>query len=230
MIAHVRIVRCTATPSPAVRDILAKTLTPDERDKRARFVRAIDADRFLVGRGTLRIEVGRMLGIAPRDVAIEYGDHDKPLVVGGLPHVNVSHAGDVVLVALTRDTAIGVDVERIDDRFVEPGIIELSFSSQEIRDLAQLPEALRVSAFFHVWACREAVIKAVGAGFSMPRESFDVRVDPRLPPLVTATHAPLPAFHLQSIAVAAGHVAMLATVDAAAVDITLVDNPQYDGV
>src|SRR5262249_20339429 len=161
-----RVLCCSPMPMPELRSTLETTLDAAERGKRARFARQIDADRFLVGRGTLRVEVGRDLGIAPSDVAIEYGEHGKPLIAGGVPHVNVSHAGDIVLVALTRDAPIGVDVEKIDNRFVEPGIMDISFSDHELRALRTLPTDLLSAAFFHIWATREAVIKAVGAGFS----------------------------------------------------------------
>lgn len=215
------------TPSPAEHAVLRAAIIDDEARRLERFVRVADANRFLVGRGTLRIEVGRMLDVAPRDVTIELGPQGKPLIAGGLPHVNVSHAGDVVLVALTRDAAIGIDVERIEERFVEPGVMDVSFSRREIADVAALPEAMRVAAFFHVWATREAVIKAVGAGFSMPREAFDVSVDPRLPPAVVATREALPSFCIVPIAVPAGHVAMLAACDVSACDVSLVSDPQY---
>jgi 4'-phosphopantetheinyl transferase len=219
VVAQVTVLCRSATPSFAARQLLRAALTPNETRRHEQFVKEADANRFLVGRGTLRIEIGRMLGIAPRDVALESGTHGKPLVAGGSPHVNVSHAGDVVVVALSRDAELGIDVERTADRFVEPSIIDISFSRCEIGELAKLPAELHVSAFFHVWTCREAVIKAVGAGFSLPRESFDVCVDPRQPPAVTVTRAPLPRFCLQPIVVPAGHIAMLAVVDVCSVDV-----------
>jgi 4'-phosphopantetheinyl transferase len=209
----VRVLCCAAQPSPEQRNTLRAALIADEVQRMARFVQPIDADRFLVARGTLRIEVGRMLGIAPCDVPIELGAHGKPLIRGGTPHVNVSHAGDVVLIAISNDVAVGVDVEWIDEEIVESGLVETSFSPREIEQFAALPERVRVAAFFHVWATREAVIKAIGAGFSLPREAFDVCVDPEQSPSVVATRSPLPPdchFVVVPIDVPAGHVARLA--------------------
>ena len=211
--AQVRVLCRSATPSPAERSALRATLTEDELRQQARYLHAIDADRFLVGRGTVRIEVGRQLGIAPRDVPLEFGLHGKPLVRGGRPHINVSHAGEVVLIALCDDAPIGIDVERIDASFIEPGMVDISFSKHDAAAWRALPEESHLAAFFHVWATREAVIKAVGAGFSLPPDAFDVSVDPASPPSVLATRAPLPPdarFELSRVDVPAGHIAMLA--------------------
>jgi 4'-phosphopantetheinyl transferase len=217
--SDVTVLSCAASPSEPTRATLLATLRDDEERKRRTFHRTADADRFLVGRGMLRIAVGRLLGVPPRDVELELGEHGKPLIAGA--HANVSHSGDVVLIALCRDRALGIDVERIESRHAEPGAMKIAFCDDETRAIAALPEELRTAAFFHVWVTREAVIKAIGAGFSMPVENIAVCVDPRLPPAVLATHASLPAFWVQPIPVAPGHVAALAVVGAEPATVTI---------
>jgi 4'-phosphopantetheinyl transferase len=214
---------CPATPSTTDRALLEAAITADEDRQRRRFHHAADADRFLVGRGTLRLEVSRRIGIAPRDVRFETGPHGKPHVAGGTPHVNISHSGEVVLVALTTGAPIGVDVEQIKERFVDDAALGQYFSPREVAEMAQLPADLRVRAFFHTWTSRESIMKAVGAGFALPRDDFDVSVDPRCPPALLAARtsfipwpsdAPAPLV-LVPISVARGHVAMLAVAAAA---------------
>lgn len=206
------VICCAARPAAGEREELVQAITEEEHERRARFLRAEDADRFLVGRGTLRRELARWLAIAPRDVPLELGPHGKPRVVGEAPHVNVSHSGDVVIVALAAQTPIGVDVEEIDARRAE-GAARVAFTARENRAIAELPESVRLDAFFHAWTSREAVMKAVGLGFRLPRDAFDVSVDPRIPPAVLASHMPdlVPRqITLRSILVPARHVATLA--------------------
>jgi 4'-phosphopantetheinyl transferase len=191
---------------------LCSWITADEDRKRSRFHRLEDADRFLVGRATLRRELGRRLDMQPQDVPLELGEHSKPFVAGG-PHVNVSHSGDVVLVAVSSGAPVGVDVERIDPRAARELEHANVFAARETDELAQLPDALRVNAFFHIWTAREAIMKLAGAGFDLPRDSFSVSVDPRLPPRLTSTQAPLAPDmprSLVSLDVPDGYVAALA--------------------
>jgi len=131
---EVRVLCCRASPSGDERDLLRSAITADEEHRVSRFVRQVDADRFLVGRGTLRREVGRVLGVSARAVQLELGPQGKPHVIGG-PEVNVSHAGEVVLVAVSSGAPIGVDVELVDERLLDRGVAETSFSARELADL-----------------------------------------------------------------------------------------------
>jgi 4'-phosphopantetheinyl transferase len=224
---EIRVLRCAAAPSLSERTALLAALLPDEDVHRKRFYRAEDADRFLVGRGTLRRELGRMLGIAPQDVILETGPHGKLHPRGGACHVNVSHSGDVVLVAVTTGAEVGVDVERINAAFVDRPLMETSFTRREIEEIDRLPQALHVEAFFHTWTSRESIMKAVGLGFHLPRDEFDVSVDPRASPALLAMRMPslmTRTLSLVSIPVPIDHHAMLAVeADSSAFTVSLVD-------
>jgi 4'-phosphopantetheinyl transferase len=224
---EVRVLCCPATPSDELRALLRSSITADEEQRRARFYRPDDADRFLVGRGTLRRELGRMLALPPTAVPLELGPHGKPLVTGGAIEVNVSHSGGVVLIALAVGVEIGVDVERIDDRVARDAVLDRFFSEREAAEMRALPDELRVASFFHTWASREALIKAVGAGFSLPIDSFDVSIDPGRPPALVSARTPSLAggpFTLVPIAVPPGHTAMLAVAaEAQAFRVAVVD-------
>lgn len=207
---------CSASPAPEVLRALTATLEPEELERRDRFRQNADAVRFVVGRATLRRAVGCALGIAPRDVVFERGPHGKPYVAGGAPHVSVAHSGDVVLVALATGAAIGVDVERVAEAPTREPLDGL-FSAAEAAALRALPEDLRVAAFFHTWTSREAIVKAIGTGFELPRDAFDVAVDPRARPALLCARPPMLAgtFTLARVPVPPDHVAMLAVTAAA---------------
>jgi 4'-phosphopantetheinyl transferase len=197
--------------SAARRDDLLPFITADERVKMLRFVRDADQMRFLVGRSTLRREVARRRGLAPLDVPIEYGAYGKPLVPGG-PHVNVSHSGDIVIVAVCDEADLGVDVEEVDPRHASGSDLRTFFSVAERAAIAKYSGDARVAAFFQLWTTKEALIKAVATGLSLSLQSFDTVADPDAPPALLAARCQELAVEvtLATLAVPAGYRAVLA--------------------
>jgi len=154
------------------RDSLRQLLTTTERERMSRFYRDPDALRFLVGRSTLRREVAALHGIAPVDVRLDVGEFGKLAVAGG-PHVNVSHSGDIVIVALCDGAEIGVDVEEHDPSYATEANLSTFFSPAEIRAHDAYTGDARVASFFHIWTTKEALIKAASTGLSLPPQSSD---------------------------------------------------------
>lgn len=56
----------------------------------------------------------------------------------------------------------------------ESALVRRFFSASENATYEALPEASRQRGFFDCWARKEAYIKAVGRGLSLPLNSFDV--------------------------------------------------------
>ncbi len=154
-------------------------LSDDERARATRF-RFEDLQRaFRVTRGALRLLLSKYLGIAPAAIQFVYDPKGKPSV-GGLENIrfNLSHSGDLALLAFTRNCDIGIDVEQ---RRALPDLVDLAnryFSPEEKSDLLSLPAEQREQAFFVCWTRKEAYIKAVGDGLSMPLDTFRVTLLP----------------------------------------------------
>jgi 4'-phosphopantetheinyl transferase len=93
-----------------------------ELERYARLQAEVDRARFLLGAAMLRSAVGSELGMSPREVTVDRGCadcgrwHGRPVVPGTLLALSVSHGGLVVVLALTVDGPVGVDVERVDGR------------------------------------------------------------------------------------------------------------------
>lgn len=191
---------------PVSDDALLAALTTAEHVHRARFRRAADRDRFLLGRATLRIELGRRLGCAPQLVPISTAEHGKPFVLGG-PEFTVSHSGDVVLVAVS-EAPVGIDVEQVVPDLIDDLVGYLS--PRERADLAALGPGMRARGACTAWTIREAIGKLFGMGLALPRTCCDVAVDRAA---ILAAHEPPVAgaeIALAAIDVADDHVATLA--------------------
>jgi 4'-phosphopantetheinyl transferase len=198
-------------------DALSDVLSPPEQQNVERFRFQADRERYVIGRGLARVVLGRVLAAKPESLRFDCNAFGKPFLVealnAGRLQFNVSHSGDIVLVAVTAGRQIGVDVERIRDDVEIDDITERFFSSREQADLAALPLHERRDAFFRCWSRKEALIKARGEGLSLPLHRFDVSVGPREPPLLLATR-PDPAeagrWAIQDVHVGAGYAASVA--------------------
>ncbi len=91
---------------------------------------------------------------------------------------NLSHSHGLALFAVTRDQEIGVDLECVRDDLEVEQIANLFFSPREVAMLRDLPGAMRNEAFFRCWTLKEAYIKTLGKGLSIPLDRFTVSVSP----------------------------------------------------
>lgn len=146
---------------------LAATLSADERDRAARFVRDRDRVGYVVARGAVRSVLGRYAGVPAGDCRFGYGPHGKPHLAhpaGTGLEFNLSHADGLGLLAVARDRAVGVDVEAVRADVDVSGVAGTAFSAAERAALAARPPADQVVAFHELWTRKEAVLKCAGVG------------------------------------------------------------------
>jgi 4'-phosphopantetheinyl transferase len=134
------------------------------------------------GRAVLRTLLGRYLQLPAEQLIFSYGPHGKP----GLSHppglaFNIAHADDVLLCAVTRLPAIGIDVEAVRPFPDMPSVAATVFSEMELQTFVSLPAHQRTLAFFRGWTRKEAFVKTIGDGLAFPLKRFDVALHPDLP-------------------------------------------------
>ncbi len=138
----------SAAAESATADGLMDLLCEEERARAARI--AVEHRRVLWARsrGMLRALLGRYLEADPRELRFALGAHGKPALYGdaggasGL-RFNLSHSGELMLVAVTAGREVGVDVELVSDR--------------------------RPADFLREWTVREAIVKCLGVGLGAMR-------------------------------------------------------------
>jgi 4'-phosphopantetheinyl transferase len=153
------------------------TLTPDERDRTARFLFERDRRRFIVAHGALRDLLGRYLHTEPGRIRFVYNAFGKPDLspeFGRRLKFSLSHSGDRAVIAVAAGSSVGVDVEYIRAGSDYAAIAQRFFSAAEIDYLTALPGHLFVDAFFSCWTKKEAWVKACGEGLAIPLNSFSV--------------------------------------------------------
>jgi 4'-phosphopantetheinyl transferase len=144
-----------------------------------RFLFAHDRERFVAARSGLRRILGRYLGCPADAVAFRLGSHGKPALDHDEPPLsfNLSHSGDLALLAVVRRGEVGVDVEREQATIDVESMAARWFSAAEQRALLALPPEARAAAFFRGWTRKESYIKAHGEGLSLPLDRFTVSLD-----------------------------------------------------
>jgi 4'-phosphopantetheinyl transferase len=155
-------------------------LSPEEKSRAERFHFSRHRRAFALGRAALRALLGSYLGIQPAEVCFIYGAQGKPaLSDAACPlRFNASNSGDLAAVAFTTGCEIGVDVEQHRTLHDFENIAQRFFSPQEAAELMELPNSEKTTAFFHCWTRKEAYIKAMGGGLSIPLDSFRVELRP----------------------------------------------------
>lgn len=159
-------------PASCVQD-MRQILTADEMERARRFRSARDRERFITGRGVLRIILSRYVHVHPADLAFCYTAYGKPVLAPELGediHFNLSHSEDLALCAMARGRQVGIDVERIRPVLEADQIAQDYFTAREAAALRDLCGDDKAEAFLRSWVLREAYAKALGDGLSLAVE------------------------------------------------------------
>lgn len=155
---------------PNARDILNNA----EKERADRFYFSQHQRRFATARTSLRIILARYLNTSPEGLEFTYNKQGKPEIMNSAKlQFNLSHSGDLALLAVGKGFPMGVDIEQYSARSYE-GIAKSLFSEQELEEFIKVPHALKPTIFFHIWSQKEAFIKACGLGLSYPTKEFSV--------------------------------------------------------
>jgi 4'-phosphopantetheinyl transferase len=168
--------RCRLDAPPVPQRALAGLLSPIERERAASFVFERDRRRSATTWGLVRTVLGGIIGHHPASLRFTYTQLGKPALVEG-PSFNVSHSEDLLLIAIADEGRLGVDIEVVRSVHDLDGLAERNFSPDEIQALRRAPAHERERAFFRTWTLKEAFIKALGGGLTIPLDSFSVMTD-----------------------------------------------------
>ncbi len=149
-------------------------LSQDEQTRAARFLLPAIRQRFIIARSQLRQILSLYLGMQANEITFNYNEHSKPAI--NYPYqsnlqFNLSHSDEQLLIAITSEFAIGVDIEKIQPAF-NAGVVNRFFSLQEQQALAETTDS--ATLFYQIWSRKEAVIKALGQGLFAPPANFSV--------------------------------------------------------
>ena len=179
-------------------------LPVSEQEKVMRFKRWEDAHACLLGK-LLLLQAIEGSGLSLSD--LKYTSFDKPYFDAPIDF-NIAHSGNYVVCTVSDGVRVGVDIEQI--KPIVLADFELVFTPNEWKHIHQSENQL--SAFFHYWTRKEAVIKADGGGLNVDLLTIDTLAD-----VVSLNSVN---WHLQSIAIGQEYVLHLCS-DISAVEVLL---------
>ncbi|ALC17394.1 phosphopantetheinyl transferase [Desulfuromonas soudanensis] len=150
---------------------LQTLLDPSEAARAARLLDPVKARRFTVGRALLRQILSLYLDADPAGLVFGSGINGKPFLAGEGGRAlsfNLSHSGPWALFAVTCGMEVGVDIEEIDPALDFERLAAQFFTPGENALLGEVSPARRRRAFYRMWTRKEAWLKGMGWGFSVP--------------------------------------------------------------
>ncbi|MBZ9770986.1 4'-phosphopantetheinyl transferase family protein [Mesorhizobium sp. CO1-1-8] len=152
-------------------------LTDDDRHRYSQQRFEEGRRRFLITRALARYVLSINCGVASDDLVFGADQWGKPMLLHPCENrvaFNIAHTSGLIVVAVARADAIGVDIEYpspIDENFE---IAQRFFSAKEVEALRALPPKVRDERFFDYWTLKEAYVKGRGVGLSLPFNCFAI--------------------------------------------------------
>ncbi|UZR29298.1 4'-phosphopantetheinyl transferase family protein [Methylococcus mesophilus] len=151
-----------------VRPFRQEWFSAEEKARADRFSLETPKAQFIAARTVLRAVLGQYLGRDPASLEFSIGEYGKPALRGtpGL-EFNISHSGGRIMLALARDTPVGVDIEarrRLDHLDT---LARRCLAPCEYAELSGLDTDAMTRGFLRLWVRKEALGKASGRGMAL---------------------------------------------------------------
>ena len=144
---------------------------PEDRQQRGLACRFPEDQSRTAGAGWLLQSVLEQAGIPAAQQRFTRNPWGKPQLSNQEDlQFSLSHSGPWVVCALS-DTPVGVDVEQ---PRCTPAVAKRYFQPAELENLDRVDAV----ALTRLWTAKEAFVKALGRGLTMPLNSFSVRLTP----------------------------------------------------
>ena len=169
----------TRSLTPQLLKAYRQLMSEEELKRNSRYRFEKDRDRDCLTRALARTVLSQYVALDPTEWKFVKGEHGKPEVLNAPQPIrfNLSHTGQYVVCAISRDQDIGIDIEHTERKNDVRAIADHYFSKQEIEDLFELDYDQQADRFFDYWTLKEAYMKARGEGISLGlgNFSFDLR-------------------------------------------------------
>ena len=137
---------------------------------------------FLAGRRMLRqiLSETTEYALRPDQWRFEIGPYGKPEIARGFPPIffNLSHSGGYVAIIVSRERAVGVDLDQVEYSKFAP-VMDVLHPDEQLM-LARLAPDNKDRAFTAIWTAKEACTKAFGLGTNIEFSRLKVDLDRQL--------------------------------------------------
>jgi 4'-phosphopantetheinyl transferase len=161
---------CEKTELPAQ---FHKFLQEDEIRSANRYRMAERTRLAFASRVVLRLILSSYLQIHPHEIDIQRNDYQKPILEPTHQlYFNTSHSGSQILIGVSRNYTIGVDIEIIQDNIPWQSIAKRTFAPSEVNLIENAADPKTM--FYKIWTAKESFMKGYGSGFHFPVDRFSI--------------------------------------------------------
>lgn len=132
--------------------------------------------QHLVARALVRTTLSRYFDVAPESWQFGANRYGRPHIAEPRQfrpvRFNLSHTNGLVVCAVAKARAIGIDVENITRESRLADLAPRVFSPIELSTFLRTAPQTQREVFFSFWTLKEAYIKARGMGLSLPLDGF----------------------------------------------------------
>lgn len=153
---------------------IEEILSDDECDRANRYVFERDRRSYMIRRAILRMILGHYLDLRPEQITFRHNRYGKPMLGTQDIFFSLSQSSGCAIYSFAQARQVGVDIERIRAVPDMEQIAKRSFSKAEYESYSSQTKNAKQELFFKYWSRKEALIKAVGRGISIPLDTFDV--------------------------------------------------------
>jgi len=159
---------------------LISLLSPEEIKSSKKFIFERDRHRYQITHSMKRLILANYLDCDPKCLKFELGKQGKPSLTELQNYLNIqfniSHSHRLILIAITVEDSIGIDIEYNATGISVASLSEIIFSPEEKIIFSSLQsEQEKEQAIFRCWTRKEAFLKACGIGLMI--DIANVRVD-----------------------------------------------------
>ncbi|WP_367155062.1 4'-phosphopantetheinyl transferase superfamily protein [Methylomonas sp. HYX-M1] len=148
-------------------------LSAEERAKAESFKLNRVRDRYAASRFYLRQTLADYLGCSAHGLRFTLGPYGKPSLACGSLFFNISHTGEMLSIAVTDVSEVGIDIEAVKPRANLTCLAQRCFSPAEYAHWQALPAAEHSASFYRLWTKKEAYVKAIGRGIGFGLENCE---------------------------------------------------------
>ncbi len=155
---------------------LPELLSDDELSRYSKIKHLRARTDFLRTRVGLRLILARYLCCPGADIVFNYTENGKPELSQDTPgsiQFNLSHSGSYCLLALTAESDVGIDIERLQSGRDYAALAQRFFTAAEHEMFEESPDD---RLFYRMWVLKEASVKARGMKLLQGLDRFECMI------------------------------------------------------
>lgn len=175
---HVWYIPVEADAAESCQRPLEACLSLPERQKYSTLTRPAVRQNFLLSRGCLRYLLGYYLDLPPHALVFTFGPYGKPSLSStthqSTLQFNLSHSEQRIVIALHLQRSLGIDIEHLRPVTQLASLCRRCLTPIEAETMLPLDTEQSSRRFLQYWTAKEALLKAMGVGLTLPMDQIEV--------------------------------------------------------